>query len=232
MVRAQAAGSGSWLEHLPFVLLGLRSAVREDSACCPADLLYGSPLCLPADLLVPSSSPRISPSEFVDDLRDIMSRSSPMPFEYHGNVSSCVPDSLASCSHVFVRVDAVRRPLNPPYEGPFPVLRRELKSFVLNRNNKDFVVSVDHLKPAAIMPGTVITPPLAAASLFRQALTVDAPVSASPVVISAPSDSGAASPAGSLSTAPSSSPSALDPVSWPLPTQYGRRPKSIDRYGV
>ena len=39
--RATASGVGSgWMEHLPFILLGLRSSVRGDSACSPSDLLY------------------------------------------------------------------------------------------------------------------------------------------------------------------------------------------------
>ena len=78
MARTQAAGTGSWLDHLPFVLLDLRSAVREDSACCPADLVYGSTVRLPADFLdqmPPSplqSGSGTSPSSYVDTLRDII----------------------------------------------------------------------------------------------------------------------------------------------------------------
>ena len=51
-----------WMVHLPLVLLGVRSAVREDSGTSPTELLYGTPLRLPGQLLpdVPSEFP--SPS--------------------------------------------------------------------------------------------------------------------------------------------------------------------------
>ena len=59
--RECASGSGSWMDHLPFVLLGLRTSIREDSKCSLADLLYGSSLRLPGDMLCPSEPvPRAS----------------------------------------------------------------------------------------------------------------------------------------------------------------------------
>ena len=117
MSRACASGSGDWLSHLPFVLLGLRSSVRVDSQCSPADLLYGAPLRLPGDLVVPSS-PSSTPDvgEFSGHLRAVMSSASPMPVVHHAKPSGHVPQDLQSAQHVFVRVDAVKRPLTPPYD--------------------------------------------------------------------------------------------------------------------
>ncbi len=39
-------------------------------------------------------------------------------------------------THVFVRNDAVRGPLNSPYLGPFRVLSRAKKHFMLNMNSR------------------------------------------------------------------------------------------------
>ena len=58
------------------------------------------------------------------------------------------PSALAKTSHVFLRVDAVRRPLTPPYDGPFPVLQRGEKTFKILKGNKELLVSIDRLKPA------------------------------------------------------------------------------------
>ena len=180
MARTQAAGMGSWVDHLPFVLLGLRTAIREDSACCPADLVFGSPLRLPADLVDPSAPPTPSPSSFVEDLGGVLRRVAPMPFEYHGNTSSRVPSALASCSHVFLRVDAVRRPLVPPYEGPFEVLQKDTKTFLINKAGKEYRVSVDRLKPALTSDfhGSP-APPLRQVAAPAEVI-VPTPVSASP----------------------------------------------------
>ena len=44
---------------------------------------------------------------------------------------------------VFVRHDAVRKPLQPPYDGPYCVLKRSDKHFTITRNGQQTVVSID-----------------------------------------------------------------------------------------
>ena len=62
---------------------------------------------------------------------------------------------LATCTHVFVRDDSVRRPLQPPYLGPFEVLQRKDKFFVLQMHGRRDTVSIDRLKAAILEPPTV-----------------------------------------------------------------------------
>ncbi|GBN02361.1 hypothetical protein AVEN_128627-1 [Araneus ventricosus] len=64
------------------------------------------------------------------------------------NHSSFVHPELLKCSHVFVRVDEVRRPLQQPYSGPHQVFKRTDKCFELDLNGKPTTVSMDRLKPA------------------------------------------------------------------------------------
>ncbi len=61
-----------------------------------------------------------------------------------------VDPNLQSCSHVFVRCDRLKKPLQPPYNGPFEVLRRGEKTFSLQMNGKVETVSVDRLKAASL----------------------------------------------------------------------------------
>ena len=49
-------------------------------------------------------------------------------------------------THVFVRNDAVRGPLNSPYLGPLRVLSRVKKYFKLNMNGRTEFVSDNRLK--------------------------------------------------------------------------------------
>jgi len=49
---------------------------------------------------------------------------------------------------VFVRHDALRSPLQPPYDGPYRVLERKDKCYVLDLAGRQDTVSIDLLKPA------------------------------------------------------------------------------------
>ncbi|GBN86643.1 hypothetical protein AVEN_104373-1 [Araneus ventricosus] len=60
----------------------------------------------------------------------------------YGNVRSFVLDS-----HVFVRRDAVRRPLQQPYDGPFQVLQRKAKDYKIQVKDKPVWKSINRLKP-------------------------------------------------------------------------------------
>ena len=55
-LRARHAAS-DWYSHLPWVLLGLHSAPREDSATFSAEAVYGSDLILPHQFLQSQDPP-------------------------------------------------------------------------------------------------------------------------------------------------------------------------------
>ncbi|VDP36353.1 unnamed protein product [Schistosoma mattheei] len=57
---------------------------------------------------------------------------------------------LSTCSHVFIRVDSVREPLQQPYEGRLHVISRHEKTFKVNRHGRVKIVSVVRLKPAHV----------------------------------------------------------------------------------
>ncbi|GFT06139.1 transposon Ty3-G Gag-Pol polyprotein [Nephila pilipes] len=65
-----------------------------------------------------------------------------------------VHKDLQTCSHVFVRVDRVKKTLEPPYEGPFTVIHRNEKYFTLLVKGKPVNISVDRLKPAHLLVQT------------------------------------------------------------------------------
>ena len=154
---ARDCGS-AWMHHLPLVLLGVRTSPRQDTSWCPAELVYGATLRLPGEFVAPLDSPAPAPpsSEFVSRLRADLASMRPAPSSHHRrpapSADPLVPAALRSVTHVYVRVDAVRRPLVRPYEGPFLVQHRSAKTFTLSRAGKSWVVSVDRLKPAFSLP--------------------------------------------------------------------------------
>ena len=199
------------MEHLPFVLLGLRSSVREDSACSPADILYGSPLRLTGPLLDnPGHVP--DPACFAAELQGVMAASRPFPVLNYGTPRSRVDPALSNATHVFMRVDAVKRPLVPPYEGPFQVLSRTSKTFVILKRGKPVTVTVDRLKPAFFLPES-------STALVSSAAPDVRPPPASPGPLVPPS-----LPVPVATPAPPPDALRLDAQEWPLPTRYGRRP--------
>ncbi|XP_018399570.1 PREDICTED: putative GPI-anchor transamidase isoform X2 [Cyphomyrmex costatus] len=73
----------------------------------------------------------------------------PIPASHHRKDKSFFLQDLKDCTHVFVRVDSVRKPLEPPHEGPFQVLQRITdKVFEVDVNGKPTTISTERLKPA------------------------------------------------------------------------------------
>ncbi|GFT20152.1 pol polyprotein [Nephila pilipes] len=70
-----------------------------------------------------------------------------------------VHKDLKTCTHVFVRRNSVRRPLQSTYDRPFLELKRSDKFFKTYVNGKPSIISIDRVKPA-FMPNTdsYITP--------------------------------------------------------------------------
>lgn len=144
----------SWVSSLPFVLLGMRTAFKEDLKATAAELLYGENLRLPGEMLAPvtNTNDTINSTDFVERLRHKMANVRPVPASRHTEPSTFIFKNLASASHVFLRDDTVRRPLQPPYTGPHPVLERAAdgKTLTISIKGKRSTVSVDRIKPAFV----------------------------------------------------------------------------------
>lgn len=139
-----------WSEALPIVLLGIRSAWKEDIKSSAAELVYGEPLRLPGQFFTPSSEP-VDVTDFASRLRNHMSRLSPQPTAWHSNRPFYLPKDLHTSSHVFLRQGPARRPLQAAYTGPHRVLRRRDKAYDLDISGKEVTVTIDRLKPAYVV---------------------------------------------------------------------------------
>ena len=62
-----------------------------------------------------------------------------------------VSQDLDTCTHVFVRVDAVHRPLTQTYQGPYHVLRLTRKTETIDKNDSCDATVVDRVKPAYLL---------------------------------------------------------------------------------
>ncbi|GBN45240.1 hypothetical protein AVEN_250992-1 [Araneus ventricosus] len=138
-----------WTETLPVVLLGLRTAIKRDLNATSSQLVYGTTLRLPSDLLRDDSIVNATATPtYVSNLILMMRKLNPTNPTYHGNDKFFVNPSLKSCSHVFLRIDKVRPPLTPPYSGPHIVKSRTDKNLVIDLNGRNVTVTIDRCKPA------------------------------------------------------------------------------------
>ncbi|CAH8821528.1 unnamed protein product [Trichobilharzia szidati] len=143
-----AANNTHWTESLPLVLLGIRNALKTDAGCTTSELVYGTTLRLPGEFVSPSSFPPVvDHSSYVSRLTNAMRSVKPAPLRPQ-SIDVFVHPCLKTSSHVFVRRDSVRRPLEPPYDGPYKVIKRTDKFFVLDKKGREDTVSIDRLKPA------------------------------------------------------------------------------------
>lgn len=141
-----------WTRVLSTVLLGLRSAVMECGASA-AEYLYGTTLRLPGEFLL-SDNFSCDPQTFLSDFKKHMREVRPVPVAHHCGRGVFVSKNLTSCSHVFVRVDKVRKSLEPPYSGPYRIVNRVSdRFFEIEINGTNRVVSVERLKPAFVVLG-------------------------------------------------------------------------------
>ena len=81
-------------------------------------------------------------------MSDMAAAKCPEPAWHTATVRSPIPEALKKTEHVFVRHGARRTPLSRPYDGPFRVIKKEEKFFVVKMGSKEQTVSVDRLKPA------------------------------------------------------------------------------------
>ena len=137
-----------WTEALPLVLLGIRASLKEDISCTAAELVYGTNLRLPGEFFSASSDNSTDLGTFVTQLKRTMQTLRATPTRQSSQPTGQIDNALSTASHVFVRHDAVRKPLQQPYDGPFKVVSRSAKYFTLEIKGRRDTVSIDRLKPA------------------------------------------------------------------------------------
>jgi len=125
-------------------MLGIRAAWQEDLGTTTAELVYGETLRLPSQFL--SDQPiatKDDTSHLISTLRNLFNHLRPIKGTNHDAKQPFVFKDLATASHVFIRHDGPKTILQPPYDGPFPVLKRTDKTVQIQVKGKTMNVSID-----------------------------------------------------------------------------------------
>ena len=145
-LRARLEGRDGWVEHLPWIMLGLRAAPCLDTLVSPCEMVMGAPVALPS-VMMPEDSGR-PPSQLATAIRKVLP-GEPLPLAHHNVDRSWVPPALRTASHVFVK-DTSATTLQPRYNGPFKVLARGQTSFLVQRGAGRDAINISNLKPAVM----------------------------------------------------------------------------------
>jgi hypothetical protein len=105
-------------------------------------MVYGQTLRLPGDFFEKNNTVNILPQTLVTQLKEKFNQLTPAPETHKSRNKPFVAPELKTATYVFVRNDAVRRPLQTPYEGPFKVVSREEKYFNVNINGNNKNISI------------------------------------------------------------------------------------------
>ena len=135
-------------EKLPLVLLGIRSAVKEDLHCIAAELVYSTTLCLTGEFFNSTGhTDTPDPATRIAQLKVSLQRLWGSPIRKQPQQKTYVSKDIVSITHVLVHHDAICKPLQLPYDGPYYVLKRANKHYTLDIAGRPEVVSLDRLKP-------------------------------------------------------------------------------------
>ena len=109
------------MRELPWVLLGIRMAPKEDLGRLSAEMVYGALLTVPEDF-VPNTANRHSNADpHLRQLWDWVRSFAPVPTSQHGMVPSHIPRNLQEAKYVFVHWEAHCTPppttLSRPLQG-------------------------------------------------------------------------------------------------------------------
>ncbi|GBM47657.1 hypothetical protein AVEN_120095-1 [Araneus ventricosus] len=128
----------------------MRDVIQEDNIRSIAQIVYGESLRLPGEFFSEPSI-RTASESFANNLEKQMETVGPRTTRRNSSRYIFVKKDLENCSHVFQRIDRVKKQLESLYEGPFPVIERKDKYFTINIKGKHVNVSLDRLKPAYIL---------------------------------------------------------------------------------
>lgn len=138
----------NWTQQLPLILLGIRTTNKDDTKHTPSELLYGENIKLPLDFSR-NSTEITNESNLVEKLKQYFENIPNTSLETRKlpTQSVHIPKSLETCDHVLIRRDRIKRSLESPYEGPYKIIKRLRKYFIVLKDNKNYSVSIDRLKP-------------------------------------------------------------------------------------
>ncbi|XP_018323620.1 uncharacterized protein K02A2.6-like [Agrilus planipennis] len=148
-----------WTEILPAVMLGIRTAWKDDLKSSAAEMVYGEPIRIPGEFFAPTNPVcNDAPINYVQTLRQYIQQLRPTDGSNHGRRSIFIFKELSDTESVFLRRGGPKGLLQQPYEGPFKVVERSDKTFtnhpqtaILSSNHQPVVHVLEDVSDSRIV---------------------------------------------------------------------------------
>ena len=140
----------SWFDHLGLCLLGIQASFHSPLKMSRAELLFGKKLRLPSSFFDETvNRPSFDDPALTKSLMTYFNNRKPAPINTEkNNANFRINNKLFSCPAVYLRVDRVKKGLENSFTGPFKVLERFDKYFIIETSKGSSKISIDRLKPA------------------------------------------------------------------------------------
>jgi hypothetical protein len=138
--------AADWEWHLPWVMLEIRTAPKDDCGISAAEAVFNQPLMLPGQLL---TAPRPAANEQLGDLlRSDLTYFQPLPMHQRSYepADGVILEALFKAQFVYVRHGGVSPALSSKYQGPYRVVCSTQKYFKVQVGQCTEVISVDRLR--------------------------------------------------------------------------------------
>jgi hypothetical protein len=146
-LRTRCAAA-NWVDHLPWVLLGLRAATRDDDSSTPAQAVFSSALILPGQFL---DSPELPSKTFLEQFSKTLSAAEHSATRHNTTAARQpplqLPTNRARAPSVFVSGTDTYRRYSRCMTAPTPPFCRSLHHFMLRIGDREDKVSTHRLKP-------------------------------------------------------------------------------------
>ena len=139
----------AWEDALPLSILAIRTTYRDDLNCSPAELVFGTELAIPGDMVTPNAFTGETPNETVNPLRSAMKQIRSTPTRVDHGVTEYIPKLLASATHVWLRKHN-RSSLIPPYTGPYKIVELKARTLIIATADGNREVGIQDIKPARV----------------------------------------------------------------------------------
>ena len=119
--------AAAWADHLPWVMLGIRAAPKEESGTSAGEAALGHVLAVPGQMLSTTALPADTPAPPADT----PAPPAVIPVGKGTYAEAAATPALDGSTHVYVQCGGVGPPLADNYAGPYLVPEKGPKVFKL-----------------------------------------------------------------------------------------------------